>query len=413
MHPLKKYYVESYGCTMNFGEGLKLSSDMASMGYYETDSADDADIVILNTCTVVETTEKKMLSRISELKRQGKEVIVTGCMAKVQPKRIEIRLPESIILPPREYDSFTSRVECKYGIVGPPLSTVHGTGAILPIAQGCLGNCTYCITRFARGVLNSYPADSLKTEFDCFVDSGAKEILLTAQDTACYGFDSGTNLPTLIGSMLSKEGDYRIRIGMMNPNNLMRCWEDLVALFDDERMYRFLHIPVQSGSDSILRSMKRHYSVEQFMTLVDDLRSSCPDVSIATDLICGFPGETDEDHEMSVDLIRKLRMDTVNITRFSPRPGTDAANMDQVHGRISKSRSAELTAVKNETELDVNSMMVGKRYAALATEVGKEGTILRTNNYRPVVVRDTVPLGTFVNVEIEGCKPTYLIGKLA
>ena len=148
------------------------------------------------------------------------------------------------------------------------------------------------------------------------------------------------------------------------------------------------------------------------MELVDTLRAGCPDISIATDLICGFPGETDEDHERSVDLIRELRADTVNITRFSARPGTDAASMEQVHGRISAERSAELTRVKNETELDVNAAMVGRRYRALATESGKDGTILRTGNYRPVVVRDTVPLGTFVDIEVTENRPTYLLGKL-
>ncbi|MGN0098376.1 MAG: tRNA (N(6)-L-threonylcarbamoyladenosine(37)-C(2))-methylthiotransferase [Candidatus Methanomethylophilaceae archaeon] len=407
-----RYYVESYGCTMNFGEGRKLSADMASMGYSEAPSAEEADIVILNTCTVVDTTEKRMLSRISELKKLGKEIVVTGCMAKAQPRRVEIRLPESIIVPPENYHEFAREVAERYGIAGPPLPVKQGTDAILPIAQGCLGNCSYCITKFARGNLKSYPADEMVATFNGFVDGGAKEILVTAQDTACYGRDTGTDLQTLIRSMLKKEGEYRVRIGMMNPNNLMRIWEGLVETFDDRRMYRFLHIPVQSGSNTILRSMRRHYTVEDFMSLVDDVRSACPDVSIATDIICGFPGETDEDHQRSLQLIKDLRADTVNITRFSSRPGTDAALMDQIHGRIAKERSAELTKMKNDTELDVNSMMVGKIYHSLATEKGKEGTIVRTENYRPIVIRDDVPLGTFLDVEVTENRSTYLLGKI-
>ena len=153
--------------------------------------------------------------------------------------------------------------------------------------------------------------------------------------------------------------------------------------------------------------------MEGFLELVDTLRSAVPDISIATDLICGFPGETDEDHHKSVDLIRELRADTVNITRFSSRPGTDAASMEQVHGRVSAERSAELTKVKNETELDVNGSMVGRLYRALATEIGKDGTIVRTGNYRPVVVREDIPLGSFVDVEVTDCRPTYLLGRLA
>ena len=407
-----RYYVETYGCTMNFGEGRELAEDMASLGYSEAMSAEDADIVIINTCTVVETTEKRMLSRISELKKMGKEVIVTGCLAKVQPKRVEIRLPGAPIVPPEEYHNFSNLVMERYGIAGPPVPATYHKDAILPIAQGCLGNCTYCITKFARGNLRSYPEDSIKRRFDAFVDAGSSEILITSQDTACYGFDTGTTLPELLHLLLRKDGDYRIRIGMMNPNFLERICDDLLDVMEDPRVYRFLHIPVQSGSDRVLSEMHRHYTREEFMTLVRKIRSRIPDVSIATDLICGFPGETDEEHAMSVNLIRELRADTVNITRFSPRQGTAAFSMPQVHGRISAARSAELTEVKNETEYDVNGAMVGKVYSALATETGKDGTILRTDNYRPVVVREDVPLGTRVSVEVTDRRPTYLIGRI-
>jgi len=407
-----KYYVESYGCTMNYGEGRKLSRDMASMGYSEASSAEDADIVILNTCTVVETTEKKMLSRISDLKKMKKEVIVTGCMAKVQPKRIEIRLPESIVLAPSDYHMFAKEVAERYGIAGPALAVKEGPDAILPIAQGCLGNCTYCITKFARGRLQSYPADSLVNDFNGFVDSGAKEILITAQDTACYGADIHTDLPALMRSMLRKEGEYRMRIGMMNPNHLKKIAEDLISVMDDERVYRFLHIPVQSGSDSVLKNMRRGYTAGQFMELVDVLRGSIPEISIATDIITGFPGETDEDHEATKQLIRDLHADTLNITRFSARPGTEAAAMEQLHGRILKERSTELTELKNQVEYDVNKRLVGQRFRALATEVGKEGTIVRTGYYRPVVIREEIPLGTFLDVEITDCRSTYLFGKI-
>ena len=406
-----RYFVETYGCTMNFGEGRQLSEDMASLGYEPADSADDADIVVLNTCTVVETTEKRMLSRISELKRQGKRIVVTGCMAQVQPKRIRIRLPDSPIVRFEEYGRFRDIVSESFGCQGSPIVLETDTDAILPIAQGCLGRCSYCITKFARGDLRSYPADDLLRRYDSFLEGGAREILITAQDTSSYGRDTGTDLPALIRSMLEREGDYRIRLGMTNPDSLARVSQGILELMDDERMYRFVHIPVQSGSDAVLGRMRRRYTVSQFMELVDELRSGCPDISIATDMICGFPGETDEDHAKSVELIRELRADTVNITRFSARPGTDAASMEQVHGRISAERSAELTRVKNETELDVNSAMVGRRYRALATERGKEGTIVRTGNYRPVVIREEVPLGTFLDVEVTENRPTYLLGR--
>lgn len=408
-----KYYVESYGCTMNFGEGRKLSEDMASMGYMEVDSADDADIVILNTCTVVETTEKHMLSRIAELKRAKKEIVVTGCMAKAQPQRIEIRLPDAPIVPPQEYNNFVSIISARYGIAGKPLPYFKDKSAILPIAQGCLGHCSYCITKFARGDLVSYPAEELKERFDRFVDDGATEILITAQDTACYGHDTSTDLPTLLRLLLTKEGNYRVRLGMMNPNALNRIADGILDIMKtDERVYRFIHIPVQSANNSVLRNMRRQYRYEDYKDLVSKLRSEIPEISIATDIICGFPGETDDEHNENLRMIRELKLDTVNITRFSARPGTDAANMTPVHGRISKDRSAELTTVKNETEGDVNRNLIGRVYTALTTEKGKDGTIVRTNNYRPVVVRNDLPIGKFVTVEVTDSRPTYLIGKL-
>ena len=235
---------------------------------------------------------------------------------------------------------------------------------------------------------------------------------MTAQDTGAYGCDTGGSLPSLLKSMLSREGEFRLRIGMADPESVWRVREDLTPLMDDERLYRFVHIPVQSGSDAILRAMRRKYTVERFFELVDDLRADVPGISIATDVICGFPGETDEDHGRSVDLVKRLRADTVNITRFSARPGTDAARMEQVHGRISSARSAELTEVKNATELDVNTGLVGRSFLALATEKGKDGTIMRTGYYRPVVVRSDVPLGMFAEVEVTEARSTYLIGTL-
>lgn len=408
-----KYFVESYGCTMNYGEGEQLSKKMEGLGHTKTDSVDDADIVILNTCTVVETTEKNMIRRMGDLKKKGKKVIVTGCMAKVQPKRITIRLPDSVIIPPDRYPEFDELVSNEFGCCDTPVESKYGMSAILPIAQGCLGNCSYCITRFARGALKSYDENELVKEFNRMIDDGAKEILVTAQDTACYGRDKGTNLPNLISRFLEREGDYRIRIGMMNPNYLGPILDDLLDLMDDRRMYRFLHIPVQSGSDSVLKNMRRRYTAEEFLNLVERIRARYADFSISTDLISGFPGETEEDHRKSVELIRTLHADTVNITRFSVRPGTDAAAMkDQIQGNVSKERSTELTETKMEVEYNVNKGMVGKKYRVLVTEKGKEGTVItRTENYRPVGINEDLPLGTFLDVEVTDCASTYVSGR--
>jgi tRNA A37 methylthiotransferase MiaB len=182
---------------------------------------------------------------------------------------------------------------------------------------------------------------------------------------------------------------------------------------NDPRIYKFLHIPVQSGSNSVLKNMNRSYSVNEFFDLANKFRSTFPDISISTDLISGFPGEAEEDHQKSLDLIKKLKADTVNITRFSSRPGTEAAAMESVHGRISKDRSAELTEMKNAVEYENNKKMIGRVERALITETGKPGTMIaRTCNYRPVAIHSELPVDSFVSVEITACESTYLIGKV-
>ena len=407
---------------MNYGEGGAISDMMKEMGYSPADSVDDADIVILNTCTVVDTTEKRMIDRISELKGMKKEIIVTGCMAKVQRSRISIRLPDSIILPPGSYDALPEMVADKYGRMGCTDNGLHtgkGTNndigpSIIPIAQGCLGKCTYCITRYARGSLASYPREDILKQFGKAVSEGCKEIFITAQDTACYGFDIDTSLPELIGELLTVPGEYRIRIGMMNPDSLERILDPLMSVMKDERVYRFIHIPVQSGSDRMLKAMGRRYTASQFCDMVERMRAVYNDISISTDMITGFPGETDDDHRMSVDLIRKISPDTVNVTRFSPRPGTEASFMDdRIHGRTGKERSREITSTKSDEAMDRNKSLIGKSVRVLVTEYGKDGTMIaRTGNYRPVIITGEHRIGGFLDVTITDCEPTHLFGRI-
>jgi len=398
---------------MNYGEGDELFEKMLTMGHVPADSADDADIVVLNTCTVVDTTEKKMIERMSDLKKKGKDIIVTGCMAKAQVPRIKVRLPDSVIVPPEKYDMFVSCVEERFGSSDPSAKNKTKATAILPIAQGCVGDCTYCITKKARGNLRSYDPDVLDRRFREMISNGVKEVLVTAQDTACYGMDFGTDLPALLRRFLRTKGEYRIRIGMMNPVALSRISDDLTDVFSDDRVYRFLHIPVQSGSDRILKRMNRRYTAEEFLSLVEKIRARCPDISISTDIISGFPGETEEDHEQSISLLRRLGADTVNVTRFSARPGTPAFSMDgQIHGGISKERSREVTATKSDEAFERNKKMIGKTYRTLVTEIGRPGTVIaRTENYRPVALSEKLNLGEFADVEIIKAEPTHLFGR--
>ncbi|MCL2608267.1 MAG: tRNA (N(6)-L-threonylcarbamoyladenosine(37)-C(2))-methylthiotransferase [Methanomassiliicoccaceae archaeon] len=416
-----RYFVESYGCTMNYGEGDIIASKMRALGHSPVDSAEDADIVILNTCTVVDTTEKKMIERISQLKSAKKEIIVTGCMAKAQTSRISVRLPGSLIIPPESYDSLSDAVAERYPSIDASENEVYGKGAnndsrvsaIIPIAQGCLGNCSYCIVKFARGDLVSYPVSQIKEQFTEALERGCKEIQITAQDTACYGSDTEGSLPQLMRELLSVPGEYKIRIGMMNPESLERILEPLMDIMRDDRVYRFIHVPVQSGSDELLKKMNRRYTASQFIEMIEKMRSFHSDISISTDIITGFPGERDDDHKKSLDLIRTVSPDTVNVTRFSARPGTAAAAMDDhIHGRVSKERSRGITAMRFDEAKQRNDGLVGKAVRVLVTEAGKNGTVIaRTDNYRPVIIPDDNELGMFLDVVITGCEPTHLFGR--
>lgn len=407
-----RYFVESYGCAMNRGEGEQLAREMDALGHERVFSDADADIIVLNTCTVVDATEKKMIRRMGEIGRAEKDVVVSGCMAKVQANRIEVRLPHAMILPPDQYGLFPGKAESAFGR-GAPVRRDYGPQEILPIAQGCLGKCTYCITKLARGRLVSRPEDEVLSDFKEMIDAGTKEVLLTAQDTACYGKDLGSSLPQLLRMMLEFDGEYRIRIGMTNPDALDPVLDGILDCMEDGRVYRFLHIPLQSGSNRILRKMGRKYTVARFMGIVNRARERFPDISISTDMITGFPGESDADHEKSTALIRRLGADTVNITRFSSRPGTEAAEMEgQVAGGVSKDRSADLTRIKMAVEAGGNALMVGKTVRALVSEQGKPGTVIaRTDNYRPVGIPGDIPLGTFIDAEITGSAPTHLLGR--
>lgn len=405
-----RYFVDSYGCTMNQGEGRQLSARLASLGHEAVDNASEAELVVLNTCTVVASTERRMLRILADLEASGKKVLVTGCMAKVQPLLLQKRSPTAMVLPPRDYDNLFNIIER----VGDPLpSSPASLTESLPIAQGCLGSCNYCITRLARGTLCSRSLDELEREFNQLLDRGAKEIHLSAQDTACYGVDIGSSLPELLRRLLSRPGEYRIRIGMMNPDRAIPILDELLELMEDSRLYRFLHLPLQSGSDKVLAAMGRRYSVEEFLSLVSRAREAYPDISISTDIINGYPGEDDEDHRLSMEALRQIRAETVNVTRFSRRPGTPAFKMpNRPHGRVSKARSRETTELRFRIAEERNAEMMGEVVRALVNEEGKgDSTIARSGSYRPVVLEGSHALGKFLDLRIVGYAATHLLGE--
>jgi threonylcarbamoyladenosine tRNA methylthiotransferase CDKAL1 len=408
--------VETYGCTMNQGEGLELEQALFTLGFELVPACEDADIAVINTCAVIQATELKILKRMKELNQAGKDLVVTGCMASVMREEVLSSFPGALVIAPLDYDDFQEEFKKRFG-TGRGLhypSPSWGVTAIVPIAQGCLGACAYCITRLARGSLESYPPEKVVSTVRKAVKEGSKEVLLTAQDTGCYGLDLGTDLPRLLNKVVEVPGDFRVRVGMMNPDSLRDVLEPLVQAYHEPKVYKFLHLPVQTGSDRILESMGRGYTVEEFERQVSYFREEHVKLSLSSDVIVGFPGEREDDHRATVELIRRIRPNILNVTRFSSRPGTEAARMKgQVVSRIAKERSRELAKLRFEVAAEKNAIREGELIDALVTEVGKPGTIIcRDDSYVPIVVHGLQPIGVRIRLQVTGSTATHLLAKV-
>ena len=300
-------YVKTFGCTYNAGDSRKLTEVLKTQGCTIVDSPHLTGAVVVNTCTVVAPTERKVLKYLAGVK--ASRLYVTGCMPLVQmPDIRSVCSPE--VIEPEEIHALYRQV----GMVPP------GPVGIVQIAQGCRGRCSYCITRRARGRLKSIPLHDILDEVRHLVAAGAVEIQLTAQDVSVWGTDLNTDLSVLLTAIARIPGKFRVRVGMMNPAGVTGCLDRLVRTFDHEKIFTFIHLPLQSGSDHILFAMKREYTSDEFFTIVEVFRAEFPDISIATDMIVGFPGETPDDFAASVGAVERIRPQKVNITKYSRRP---------------------------------------------------------------------------------------------
>ena len=389
---------------------------LVARGHAITRTESEADAHVLVTCTVVEATERKMVRRMQALATRAKPLVVAGCMAAAQRERVHALVPRAKLLPPRKWPQIVELLDgdtvCGERAAEVETESPGWRDAIVPIAQGCAGRCTYCITRVARGFVRSYPIDALVDEVRRHVERGAREIKLTGQDTAAYGRDSGTDLARLLRAVDAVPGDFRLRVGMADPLTVLPLLDDLIEAYASDKVFKFLHLPVQSGDDGVLDHMRREYTVEDFESIVAAFRAAFPDLSLSTDVIVGFPGETEEAFEATMNLVRRVRPDIVNVTRFSARPGTPAASdPGRIVGWRAKQRSRRLTSLRFAIAREVHQRFVGDEVDVLVTEPGKEGTVLaRTPEYRQVVLHEPAPLGEFTRVRIDAARATDLFG---
>jgi MiaB-like tRNA modifying enzyme len=425
----KSVYVESYGCAANKADLEIMLAYIANSGYRISNNLEDADFILVNTCGVKKPTEDRMLERLRLLSALNKPLIVTGCLPKINFKLIIKVAPNfSAVLDPYSVDKivlalksaekgeknkvfFSEKPPVK---VNEPHIRLSPVIEIIPISEGCLGACSFCCVRFARGSLFSYPINSIVDRLHRAVSEGIKEVWLTSQDNGAYGFDIGTNLTTLLKECCSIEGKFFIRVGMMNPNHTLKILSDLISIYKNRRIFKFLHLPVQSGDNEVLKMMNRRYTVEDFKRIVHLFRREIPKMTIATDVICGFPGESREAFERTLRLIEEIKPDIVNISKFFPRPKTPAERMKQVDAKEIVFRSRTITNVVNKISFERNASWLGWEGEILIDEKGSDNSWIGRNfAYKPIVVKsENNLLGKIINVRIIKTSKNYLEAKM-
>ena len=420
-----KVFIETYGCTFNQADSEIMAGILNENDIEIVDSLEDADAIIVNTCYVKLPTESKVINRIKNLQEEfpDKEIIVGGCMVEIDQKKLEAVGPNCSWIGPHQLNktadvvksAIAGEVSREFGFSDEPKVCVPKMRQdpyihVIQICEGCLGSCTYCCTRFARGHLNSYSIKDIVSEARQAIEDGCVEIELTAQDTSAFGKDTGERLADLIKEVASLEGDFRVRVGMMHPKNIGNDLEDLIDAFKLEKVYKFIHLPIQSGSDAVLKHMRRNHTVDDYKRIVYRFREEIPDITIATDIIIGYPTETEEDFMMTADLIEEIKFNLIHLSKYQHREGATSSSLDNIPFEDMKRRSKYLSDIKFRILEDENKCLKGKELNALVVEKGsKGGFIAKTDSYIPVVVQD-VELRDFIKVHIDETTGTYLIG---
>ncbi|HIH07240.1 MAG TPA: tRNA (N(6)-L-threonylcarbamoyladenosine(37)-C(2))-methylthiotransferase [Candidatus Nitrosotenuis sp.] len=421
---MAKIWVESYGCSASFADAEMISGLIVNGGHTLADNSRDADLNLIVTCSVKDATANKMVNRIKRLK--SRPLVVAGCLAKAEPKSVEKFSPNASLLGPNSIGKTLQVIDntllgkkkveledtdtTKTGLPKVRLNPIVG---IVEIASGCMSECTFCQTKLARGDLQSYRLGDIVRQVSYEIKDGCKEIWLTSTDNGCYGLDIGTNLPELVSKVSDIPQEFMIRVGMMNPMYMPKIKSDLLKSFENDKVFKFLHVPVQSGSDKVLHEMKRGHTAGTFRDVVKRFRSKFPRFTISTDIIVGFPGETKQDFESTVELITETRPDVVNLSKYSQRPGTPAAERIQIPVAEVKNRSKELFDLINKIALENNQEWIGWSGMVLFDEQTDNMVRGRNFAYKPVFVGESVKVGDKALVTINRATNHGLYGQIA
>lgn len=424
-----RVFLKSYGCSANQADSEVLSGCLTKAGYKLTSSASEADVVVVNTCAVKGPTENRAIDALKHAPN-GKKLVVVGCLPRVSFERLcrEVRFDGATgpavgndivgildrVMAGEKVIALDATLNAKPSLCLPRLRS-NPVISVVPVNYGCLGSCAYCCVVFARGQLRSYKLEEVTERVREDLETGAKELWITSQDVACYGRDVGANLAGLLEAIVNVEGDFQVRVGMMTPNMVADMTDKLVVAFRNKKVFKFVHLPVQSGDDSVLQRMHRCYTVQQFKQIVNAFRTAFPEVTLATDVICGFPGETREAFENTLKLIREVKPDIVNVSKFFPRPKTAAALMQHEFVELPeiKLRSTAAAQLAKQIAVERNQRWLNWTGEVLIDEKGKvSGTWIGRNfAYKPITVKNSESLlGEKLHVKIVKTFSTYLSG---
>src|SRR3989338_5641981 len=413
---MTKIYIQTMGCSANLAESELMMGLLQEAGFKITDDIEYSDINVINICTV--KGNYNALREIRKIKEQypDKKMVVAGCITKeiVEPIRKIVqdaalinthnfhRIADAVeeLQQGNALEALTQERELK---VGKPKIRTNKVIGIVPIASGCDDFCSYCSVKLIKGNIFSYPEEYIIKEVEKNLAHGCKEIWLTSQDNGAYMLDKGERrLAKLLDKIMQIEGNFKVRLGMLNPRHVSEMIDSLIQIFQDDKMFKFLHIPVEAGNNEVLGKMQREYNVFQFKEIVEKFRRYVKDITIATDIIVGFPSETEAQFHDTLELVQEVKPDVLNIARFSPRPNTAAAKMkNQIPGDKKKDRSGMLTEIYLRTALKTNQKWIGWKGKIIIDEIGKNGTFVGRNfAYKPVIIKGDYSLGDEIEVTV-------------
>ncbi len=413
--------IETYGCETNQYTTELIAAILTKAGH-KLVQKDKADLVLLNTCALETKTEKKILARIRDLNQSGQKILVAGCLTELDKDKIAEASPNASMMGNNSITQvvdIVDKIKNNFKVtrfkdkpellINQPRMRIYPAIATVLIAEGCLDNCSFCVDRTTRGSLISYEPDYIIREIENAVAEGCIEIQLTGQDVASYGHDKSVKLPSLLRRISSIQGNFKIRMGQMNPANVLPMLEDLIVMYNHPKIYRYLDLPLQSGSNKILKDMKRRYTKEEYMMIIAAFRKQYPNITISTDVMIGYPGETDADFGETVKALKEIKPDILNIYTYSQRPYTKAG-ASQVPPWKVKNWAVELDQLYDQFK-DVTRKRWLNWEGEVAVTQKIEGMFLSRNSaYIPILLKKAT-LGEKRTAEITEAQPNYFIGR--